>query len=245
MKVTPAVAEKAFTGPDGRKYLFVASATIVVAEESPDALGHEYETGSFTTFLDGDQNKTERPISKDEAVLIPTIVEGADLTACLNDLSTRARAALDRLVTAASFKPGDEVTWMHTSKSGKSLNLSTRRGKIVSVIGVEAIVKYTNGKKARVPLKSLTPADQTDELTRTFSQGSNDKTGVQATVKFEYDYTDSVAQMNQDRAEDGEGPMTEGEVAAYVRSDLSEMDFRQTVGELPVSVVIDGKSVES
>ena len=61
---------------------------------------------------------------------------------------------------------------------------------------------------------------------------------VTARVVFEYDFTDMIIQMNDDRINAGEPEMTDEEIVEAVKGDLAEFDFRETVGELPVEVNI-------
>ena len=61
---------------------------------------------------------------------------------------------------------------------------------------------------------------------------------ITATVTFEYDFTDQIQMVNDDRAQDGEPPMTDKEIEEWIKDDLNDFDFRETVGDLDDSIEV-------
>ena len=59
---------------------------------------------------------------------------------------------------------GDKVTWTHHWKKGRSHNFSTRKGRVVLLIGSKADVKY-RGETYRIPLDRLRFIGERTELT--------------------------------------------------------------------------------
>jgi len=61
---------------------------------------------------------------------------------------------------------------------------------------------------------------------------------VKAKITFEYDFSDMIAMMNEERDRAGETEMTDDEIKEAVKEDLADFDFRDTCGELPVEVYL-------
>jgi hypothetical protein len=61
---------------------------------------------------------------------------------------------------------------------------------------------------------------------------------VKAKVTFEYDFSEQIGIVNEEREREGEPPMTEEEIYAWVKEDLADFDFRETVEELPLEISV-------
>lgn len=62
------------------------------------------------------------------------------------------------------MKENDLVTWTHAYRRGRSVNFTTRKGKIIQFIGSHADVKY-RGEVYRIKLDRLRPEGDKTELT--------------------------------------------------------------------------------
>lgn len=72
------------------------------------------------------------------------------------------------------FAIGDKVTWTHCTSNGSRLGFRTREGTIAQLGKAVAFVKMRNGRKEWIRLENLTPAGQTTELTKMFTEGMTD-----------------------------------------------------------------------
>ena len=91
MKVTPAISNKAFKGPDGKRYVMVSAVTIIPVEDSALTIGHQFSNGKVTVFQKAISNETTlSTIRNEKAYLVPTIHEGDTIAQCLDALNIAA-----------------------------------------------------------------------------------------------------------------------------------------------------------
>lgn len=64
-----------------------------------------------------------------------------------------------------SIQPSQKVTWTEITGKGRSVEMKTVEGEVVSVAGNVALVKRANGRRKHILVKHLTPADKPTELT--------------------------------------------------------------------------------
>ena len=73
--------------------------------------------------------------------------------------------------TTTVLAVGDKVSYTALRAQGTGYRLSARKGVIVEINGLLAVVRIGNGHRTTLPLTKLTPEGQPNELTRMLMEG--------------------------------------------------------------------------